>query len=42
MSALVGVALIVEIVALLPIVQIKFLLTRAGRRAYGVLARNPA
>jgi hypothetical protein len=34
--AMVSVALIVEVVALLPIVQIKFLMTRAGRRAYGV------
>lgn len=34
--AIVAVALIVEAVALLPIVQIKFLMTRAGRRAYGV------
>jgi hypothetical protein len=33
--AIVAVALIVEVVALLPIVQIKFLMTRAGRRAYG-------
>ena len=38
MTALIAVALIVELVALLPIVQIKFLMTRAGRRAYGVLA----
>jgi hypothetical protein len=34
--ALVSIALVVEVVALLPIVQIKFLMTRAGRRAYGV------
>ncbi len=34
--AMVSVALIVELVALLPIVQIKFLMTRAGRRAYGM------
>ena len=32
--ALISVALIVELVALLPIVQIKFLMSRAGRRAY--------
>jgi hypothetical protein len=32
--ALVAIALIVELVALLPIVQIKFLMSRAGRRAY--------
>lgn len=34
--ALVAVALVVEVVALLPIVQIRFLMSRAGRRAYGV------
>jgi hypothetical protein len=34
MSALIGVALVVELVALLPLFQIKYLLTRAGRRAY--------
>jgi hypothetical protein len=34
--ALVMVALVVELVALLPIVQVKYLMTRAGRRAYGV------
>jgi hypothetical protein len=34
--AMVAVALIVEVVALLPIVQVKFLMTRAGRRAYGM------
>lgn len=34
--ALIAVGLIVELVALLPIVQIKFLMTRAGRRAYGM------
>jgi hypothetical protein len=34
--AMVAVALIVELVGLLPIIQIKFLMTRAGRRAYGV------
>jgi hypothetical protein len=33
--AIVAVALIIEVVALLPIIQIKFLMTRAGRRAYG-------
>src|SRR4029078_9472942 len=36
MTSLVAVALIVEVVALLPIVQFKFLMSRAGRRAYGV------
>lgn len=30
------VALVVELVALLPIVQLRFLRTRAGRRAFGV------
>ncbi|HEX4420351.1 MAG TPA: hypothetical protein VH165_20690 [Kofleriaceae bacterium] len=34
--SLVMIALIVEIVALLPIVQVKYLMTRAGRRAYGM------
>lgn len=32
--ALVGVALVIELVALLPLFQVKFLLGRAGRRAY--------
>ena len=34
MSALIGVALVVELVALLPLLQIKYLMTRAGRRVY--------
>jgi hypothetical protein len=34
--ALVSVALIIEIVGLLPICQVKFLMSRPGRRAYGV------
>ena len=34
-TALIGVAVVVEIVALLPLFQVKFLMTRAGRRAYG-------
>ena len=34
--SLVMIALIVELVALLPLVQVKYLLTRAGRRALGV------
>lgn len=34
--SLVAVALIINAVALLPIVQIKWLMSRAGRRAYGV------
>jgi hypothetical protein len=34
MSALIGVALVVEMVALLPLFQIKYLRTRAGRRVY--------
>ena len=38
--AMVMVALILEIVALLPIVQVKYLMTRAGRRAYGMPARG--
>jgi hypothetical protein len=36
--ALVMIALVVELVALLPVVQVKYLMTRAGRRAYGVPA----
>ncbi len=36
MTALMSIALLVELVALLPIVQIKYLMTRAGRRAYGL------
>ena len=36
MTALMSVALLVEMVALLPIVQLKYLMTRAGRRNYGV------
>lgn len=34
MSALIGVALVIELVALLPLFQIKYLRTRAGRRVY--------
>jgi hypothetical protein len=37
--ALVMIALVIELVALLPIVQVKYLMTRAGRRAYGMSAR---
>lgn len=40
--ALVLVALMIELVALLPIVQIKFLMTRAGRRAFGMPPRGAA
>jgi len=36
MSALIGVALVVEIVALLPLFQVKYLMTRAGRRTYAM------
>jgi hypothetical protein len=36
MSALVGVALVVEAVALVPIFQVKYLMTRAGRRAFSL------
>ncbi|MDX2086226.1 MAG: hypothetical protein SFX73_00195 [Kofleriaceae bacterium] len=39
MTALISVALLVELVALLPIVQVKYLMTRAGRRAFSVPAR---
>jgi hypothetical protein len=35
MLSLVAIALVIELVALLPIVQIKFLMSRAGRRALG-------
>jgi hypothetical protein len=34
-GALVGAALVIELVAILPIVQVKYLMSRAGRRAYG-------
>lgn len=34
--ALVAVALLVEVVALLPICQVKFLMSRTGRRVYGL------
>lgn len=33
-TAMIGVAVVVEVVALLPIFQIKYLMTRAGRRAF--------
>ncbi|GAB4521083.1 MAG: hypothetical protein Tsb0020_39700 [Haliangiales bacterium] len=33
--ALLGAALIIELVALLPALQLKYLMTRAGRRAFG-------
>jgi len=36
MTAMIAVALLVEVVALLPIVQVKYLMTRDGRRAFGV------
>ena len=36
--SLVMVALVIELVALLPIVQVKYLMTRAGRRVYGMPA----
>ncbi len=36
MSALIGIALIIEIVALLPLFQVKYLRTRAGRRTYAM------
>jgi hypothetical protein len=39
MTALMSVALLVEMVALLPIVQVKYLMTRAGRRNYDVPSR---
>jgi hypothetical protein len=36
MFSLIAVALVIEVVALLPIVQIKYLMSRSGRRAFGV------
>src|SRR3569623_2171977 len=33
-TAMLGVAVVIEVVALLPIFQIKYLMTRAGRRAF--------
>ncbi len=36
-SALVGVALIVELVGLLPLFQLKYMRSRAGRRAYAMV-----
>ena len=40
--ALVMVALVIELVALLPIAQVKYLMTRAGRRAFGRPPRGGA
>jgi hypothetical protein len=40
--ALVMIALVIELVALLPIVQVKYLMTRAGRRALGMPPRGDA
>jgi peptidoglycan/LPS O-acetylase OafA/YrhL len=34
-TAMIGAALVVELVALLPLFQVKYLLSRAGRRAFG-------
>jgi hypothetical protein len=39
-SALIGVALVVELVALVPLFQIKYLRTRAGRRVYAIAAHS--
>ena len=36
MTALMGVAIVVEVVGLLPLFQVKYMRTRAGRRAYAV------
>lgn len=36
MTALMGVAIVVEVVGLLPLFQVKYMRTRAGRRAYSV------
>jgi hypothetical protein len=38
MSALIGVALVIELVALLPLFQVKYLMTRSGRRTYAMYA----
>ncbi len=38
MTAMISVGLLFELVALLPIVQVKYLMTRAGRRAFGALS----
>lgn len=35
-SGLIGVALIVEVVALVPLFQVKYLMTRAGRRTFAM------
>lgn len=35
-TALIGVALVVEVVALLPLFQLKYMRTRAGRRAFAI------
>lgn len=40
--ALAGAALVVELIALLPALQLKFLMTRAGRRYFGLPAPEPA
>lgn len=37
LSALIGVCLVVEIVALIPLFQVKYLMTRTGRRTYAIL-----
>ena len=42
MTGALAVALLVELVGLLPLAQIRFLLSRAGRRAYAVPARAAA
>ena len=34
-SSLIGAALVVELVMLLPLVQVKYLMSRAGKRAFG-------
>ena len=36
MTALMGIAIVVEVVGLLPLFQVKYMRTRAGRRAYSV------
>jgi len=41
-SALIGVALVIEVVALVPLLQVKYLMTRAGRRAFAIASPGVA
>jgi hypothetical protein len=40
MSALIGVAIVVEIVALIPLFQVKYMMSAAGKRAYAMRQRS--